>query len=294
MSTSTSNKLNVPRISNTPTGRGEASPSVFSSGDAVSARWPNPELPLILDKKSAPYLHGETDQLPRKFGASVLILTLILLVAAVGFLGYSLNLMYNAHVLVRDGVVTEGWVDNLSREFHENDDGGGYYTYYLTYRFVVGNTDEMHVEKQKIGQGTYEALAVNDVVEIRYLPDNPLISEYIKDNAADNARVMQLALAILLLIIGVMVYLMLQLAYFIESRFLRNGQVLRAEIVKITSKRADHSILIKLKYRFVAPDGRTITKRHARTDYTLTKETLPKPGAPLAIMYANRWQCRVL
>ncbi len=294
MSTSISDELNIPRRNDTPTGRGAAAPSTSTSGAAISVRWPYPALPLILDKQSAPYLRGESDRLPRKFGISVLILTLIVLAGAVGFLAYSFNLMYNAHVLVRDGVVTEGWVDNLSREFHENDDGGGYYTYYLTYHFVVGNTDKMHVEKQKIGHSTYKALAVNDVVEIRYLPDNPSISEYIKDSAADNARVLQLALAILLVIIGVIVYLILQLAYFIESRFLRNGQVLRAEIVEITINRAKYGSLIKLKYRVVAPDGSTITKRHSRSEYKLTKETLPGPGAPLAIMYGSHWRCRVL
>lgn len=69
------------------------------------------------------------------------------------------------------------------------------------------------------------------------------------------------------------------------QRIIKSGRALHGEIIDASYK--SHSGMLSLAYRFTTPDGRELTRKAQKVRHDLDNKSLPAPGTPVQILYAD-------
>lgn len=73
------------------------------------------------------------------------------------------------------------------------------------------------------------------------------------------------------------------------NRLLKNGQRLQGEIVTIKGEKrgTEKKFHVEVVYQVVTPEGKTLTGKQSKQRQHLTTDSLPAPGTPVWVLYAD-------
>lgn len=262
------------------------------AGTMKGPRWTYDDVPFLYNTYHRDFLLSRKNHLNTTRGYSCFLV--ILAVILVGVLVVSALVVIpgwrDTQTLEANGVVTLGTVED--HEISESDDSGD--TYYLTYSFWVNGTDRYQKEV-RVNYTTYSYYPIGGEIEVRYLPANPANSELAHDDSEHNARRNRVIIAIVVLVVSGIVGVFAMEMRGREQRLAKQGRVLRGEVLECSAHEdSDDDLQVRLRYRFVTPQGREIIKRDNRQANHLKGERLPRPGDPVAVLYVSDKHFRML
>jgi hypothetical protein len=257
-----------------------ASPAAPTGVSAPSA--PSFE-PFLLVPQTRKFFMGQARHLPIQelwvivFFGFFTFMAMCLLVGALG--EYA-----DAGRLQQSGVITQGTI--ISRTLSS----GKSTSYYLTYEFSVKGSDTRFTRQQTVRRAAYEAHPEGSLVTVAYLPDDPNVSRLAGKDADDS--VMQASVpesGLFVLITLVIMFFLLRPV--VRDRWLaRNGRILEGKVVKSNGRLAGSKrryYRLTVQYEFLSPSGVLLSgKQNAQRD-DLRHSLLPRPGAPVAVLYAD-------
>ncbi|MBZ0305059.1 MAG: DUF3592 domain-containing protein [Anaerolineae bacterium] len=211
-----------------------------------------------------------------ELGCTVPFLSIFVLVGIAMLVG-SIVMLKNDLDLKNDGVLTQGKM--IDHDLSENSEGTGYY---ITYFFVAN--DRTYTKEQSVSSDLFYRFTPDAPVTIRYLPTNP-----------DKSRIEGEGMspwAFLGFSVCWMSFVMLAVWGIVHQAdqnelLVKKGQLIEGTVVSASSYNdSDDGYSIKLKYRFVSPDGGQMvvkTYQFAASDHK--GEALPVQGTCLKILY---------
>ncbi len=181
----------------------------------------------------------------------------------------------------------------VDRRYTENDDSK---KYYITYQFEVvqAGSSELYTHEEQVDEDVYQDLSEGTRVLVRYIAENPRIAT-IKDNSIWSLIIQTLILLTMILfalVSGHGVWKRSREIYYLQ----RHGRLIEGELIECKSERdSDNDLVITLRYHFLSPtSGQEIVNKSSTVRNDLTESTLPPPGTPVAILYADDQHYRVL
>lgn len=177
-------------------------------------------------------------------------------------------------------------------------------SYYADYRYRVDG--QPFTGSTSISSGQYSSTDAGDAIQIVYNRDNP--SEHIIEGQFSNAsagsgtRTVGFVIGgFALLLLGLFGYL-----YSREQALYKNGKLVRGTLTNLGASWYRGNLTMNATFQFTTPDtGKTITKMNSaqRNDmrkrvnminWQVKPETLPYPGSPVVVLYANERNFRLL
>jgi len=247
---------------------------------------------FLLFPQNRAFLVGEAKHLagyPRAAWMIGLLLLFTLLASL--FLFVTLPDWQTTSDLDKNGAIVEARVE--SRRVTEDREGTR--TYYVTYSFRSGESGQWYTCEQRVTRETYDRLAEDTTVKVRYLPENP-------DRSAlddDPAELRSLTVAAVLTAVAAIAVLLGLIVTFLRRHrhdlLVRRGRVLPGEVVQFSTRNdTDGHFHVDLRCRVVPPSGRAmIVQAHRRAD-ELRCCPRPAPGDPVAVLYLNDRRYRLL
>ncbi len=158
-------------------------------------------------------------------------------------------------------------------------------SYYWGYRFSLQGADQTwtwYSGKQRVS-GWSECEAHPSAMITHYLPSDPTVS----GDWSGGERLLFFVppftvVALCALILFKNRTACLRHNWPIETR----GQLLSGEIVHARCFPTPHGILVEVRYSFLTPSGQKVLGTQYQNRNDLNEQTLPRPGTPLAILYA--------
>jgi hypothetical protein len=221
-------------------------------------------------------------QQKRTGGLTAFALAGVLLLVAGLFWGLVLPDWSTWYRLRQDGVTIRGEVDEL-RASGDN--------YYVFYRFFTSahdtETDVPYPGQQCVSKSDFDALSEGDPVVVTYLSDDPTVSRLDQANPDDFTRNWQTGVAG-----GATMLLVVLLAVGSVQRQrparARGKRLIRGQIVACNGTMDDDGdFILKVRYRFRTPTGRTLTSQTSQIRNDLKMATLPPAGTPVAVYYRS-------
>ncbi len=249
--------------------------------------------PFLLVNNNRNFLIGKTKRLAgsRGHGACMLLLAVLFIGLMLAFVGIALPNWNAMKDLDSSGIEATGIVS--ARRVIVDDEGSD--TYKLTYRYWVPNTEEWYSREVTIKQNTYHRHTEGTEIAIRYLPSDPANSTLAGDSTERESRLMMAILSVVGLVVLAITGLVIMELKNREDKLVSEGRVLRGEVISAESwEDSDDDYNIKIKYRFATPTGKQIIKTVNKCDNSLRKESLPRHGSALAIIYRTDKHFRVL
>lgn len=245
---------------------------------------------FLLDPDNRAFL---TDQPPRgraiRWARLGLLLTLAVLAVCLFLTGWAAVEWGRWLLLQRDYSVVGAEVVKCRKD--ERGDGGP--EYYVTYRFEAATPTGpvVYQREQNVGRATYARVHPGQVVNVRYNNAIPAISAIVEDtNFRDGISVGALMWLPVTLFMGYQVKRCRR-----EIRLSRRGRLLEGRVVECTATPAgEDGYKLELRYRFTAPGGRIIRDREIGYREELRDDSLPVPDTPVAILYLDEKNYKVL
>lgn len=182
----------------------------------------------------------------------------------------------------RDGVTVAASVTAL-----EEDD-----RYTVRYGYEVG--EQEYAGEQRVTESAYDALAGGAALSVTYLPDDPADVRLEADSPEDRFRnyltavVAGLTLAALLMLLSAV--LRRRRALRIVPPAVLTGQVVACE----GALDDDGDYKVKVRFRFLTPQGQTLSGQARQIRNDLRDRPLPPVGAPVAVYYRHEQSYRLL
>lgn len=183
----------------------------------------------------------------------------------------------------RDGVTVAASVTALE----EADD-----RYTVRYGYQVG--EQEYAGEQRVTESAYDALAGGAALSVTYLPDDPADVRLEADSPEDRFRnyltavVAGLTLAALLMLLSAV--LRRRRALRIVPPAVLTGQVVACE----GALDDDGDYKVKVRFRFLTPQGQTLSGQARQIRNDLRDRPLPPVGAPVAVYYRHEQSYRLL
>lgn len=183
----------------------------------------------------------------------------------------------------RDGVTVAASVTALE----EDDD-----RYTVRYGYQVG--EQEYAGEQRVTESAYDALAGGAALSVTYLPDDPADVRLEADSPEDRFRnyltavVAGLTLAALLMLLSAV--LRRRRALRIVPPAVLTGQVVACE----GALDDDGDYKVKVRFRFLTPQGQTLSGQARQIRNDLRDRPLPPVGAPVAVYYRHEQSYRLL
>ncbi len=170
------------------------------------------------------------------------------------------------------------------------------YTYYMTYEYFVqtgdASTPTRFTNEQEISDQNYLEFSEGSKITVQYLPDSPWISRYMADNSDDGTP---LAVVGSVLAGAGLLILYATLRERSRNKRLENeGQLIVGKVVEAKGGRVKGGFQVTVKYSLLSPDGADLSRRESMIRNDLNKDTLPKEGTPVAVIYVHNKLFRIL
>lgn len=240
-----------------------------------------------------------TGEKPYKASKGFFILqTLFQLVWIVVGIGFFVKItikpwFYSVH-LQEHGVVTQATiVDRLTGKC-KDDDGDSHTCYYATYRFehIEPNGEPREYQNRaRISAVESQYMVPETKVNIMYDSVKPTRS-WFRDDAPTDFTLLNAVFGsfVSIMFAGVPILMLVGTfkTYSFERKLAKHGQLIRGVVHSCKGETdSDDDFDVTLKYSFWSPDVREITRETTHTANHIDEDTLPSPGTPLAIWYAN-------
>jgi hypothetical protein len=233
---------------------------------------------FLLDPKNRRVLEGKR----RLFSLDILMLPFMVpfVLVGVGMVGYTIYEGYQKTTFERSGVDVEGVVTRLWVEKGSDSD-----SYHVAYAYGLDPTDDKtNTGQSTVDEAAYKTLQKDGRISVRYLKTDP--SRSIIPGQGTSIGLLLGMTVFWNLVTGVMSWHIRKMA--LRQRRLRRGRQLPGEIIGATvMKDSDGDNRLTLDYRFTSPEGRQITASASRTRHDLSGETVPRPGTPVVVQYAD-------
>jgi hypothetical protein len=164
--------------------------------------------------------------------------------------------------------------------------------YIVHYRYSV--SDDEYAGEQRVTASAYDALADGEAVSVRVLPDDPADARLEATSPEEwfrnwlTAVVAGLTLAALLMLLSAV--LRRRRALRIVPPAVLTGQVVACE----GALDDDGDYKVKVRFRFLTPQGQTLSGQARQIRNDLRDRPLPPVGAPVAVYYRHEQSYRLL
>ena len=200
----------------------------------------------------------------------------------VGFVAYTIYQGYQRVRFANSGVDVRGAVTRLwdHKSYDDSDP-----TFYVAYEYGLDPSDDKtNTGESTIDEGTYTTLKNGDPISVRYLKTDPKRSRI--PGQGQSLGGILLFTVFWNLIVGTMSWILTKMI--LRQRRLRRGRLVSGEVIGATVKSdSDGDCRFTLHYRFTSPEGRELTASADCIRNDLKGETLPQPGTPLVVQYAE-------
>ncbi|MBN8592573.1 MAG: hypothetical protein J0M33_12485 [Anaerolineae bacterium] len=158
-------------------------------------------------------------------------------------------------------------------------------SHYITYSFQPDPTsDQVYSRESWVSSSYYGNAVLNKVVEVRYLPDNPEVSELV---AYPRASRFPVYLIVIMILSGLSLVWVMFRAKARRDRFSNEGQVIRGELLEFKGHMDRSNYLVKTRYRFRSPVGSYIEGKYDSEQNRLKDTVPPASGTPVAVLYVD-------
>jgi Protein of unknown function (DUF3592) len=254
---------------------------------------------FLLNPRREGFLNGGERRFYDFRSSSAIGLTIIAVLFGIfgGAMGYSgVREVTTRLQLAQSGVEISATVTHLEQSTSTDSKGNRTTDYYLTYLFHLGQASNdyegAYSYRQKISRDTYSKLHYQDLIPIRYLPDDPKVSRYLKD-MEDDGRFALLLGAVFLGITLIPVYFGVR-QWRRNQRLAQEGQFIAGEITEAGGHRARAGFQLSIRYKFRSPEGIELSRKESLTRNDLNTGHLPKTGTTVAVIYVNDKLFRIL
>jgi hypothetical protein len=179
----------------------------------------------------------------------------------------------------QDGVDTQGVVTRL---WTDRDDQGE--SFHVAYRYAVEpSVDCLHTGNATIDRKRFEVLQRGEGIPIRYLKTNATRSWVIGEESFGG-------LLFFAFVWNLLLGLLLRFAAKrpMRLRRLRRGRLCSGELIWATATSdTDGDYCLNIQYRFTSPDGDRVNGAASRIRNDLRNQSLPRPGTPVVVQYAD-------
>jgi hypothetical protein len=166
-------------------------------------------------------------------------------------------------------------------------------SYYITYEYRVNGVE--YRNDQQISSEHFRSVQLGDRIEVIYDPASPstaiLGGEDLDMTSTNNSRVAGIIIGIAMLVFAV-------LLVWVDQRnrtFSEKGQLLYGNLVTVSGKNGSKGAYnVTIEYVFNTPEGRQLKKKTTFNRPDLRKTGLPPSGKPVALLYINDKQVRLL
>jgi hypothetical protein len=158
-------------------------------------------------------------------------------------------------------------------------------SHYITYSFQPDATsDQVYSRESWVSSSYYNEAVQSEVVEVRYLPDNPEISELV---AFPRVSQFPLPLAAFQILIPLYLTWVMFRARARRDRFSNEGQVIRGELIELNGRMNKSNYIVTIRYRFRSQLGSSIEGKSISAQNRLKDTVPPASGTPVAVLYVD-------
>ena len=221
------------------------------------------------------------------------LLMAIFLLAGIVAIGFPVNEWNVRDRLQVAGLVVQGKVTELTTTTNDGDT-----SYYVSFSYPVVALDRVLSGSESISEKFYNTLREGQAISVNYLPEDPQTARIVRPETPFSSAFELLLPAIIgVVFIGmaiVTIFSMRRAAA--NARDLQTATVLPATLTAISSKiDSDDDIILTYSFRLRRPNGTTFdTMPRPIVANQLRGKPLPPVGTPLAVLYANDGNYRVL
>lgn len=272
-------------------GAENTSKTVCTSCGGDNARTPaaavNPKNYFLLQPANANFLSGKSRSISQELGMGCGLLFMVpFMLVGIFVLGMAFNDFQHYNTLSERGAVGQGEVTD--KHISEGDDSD---SYYIAYRFSHETT--AYTAEDDVDKRFYENVEQGQTVEVLYDPRNPTLSALQGYNENPSG----------ILIFGIVWNAIVFPAGFLvvwqsmrSKQLARRGTVINGQLITIKgAKDSDDDYILSIEYSFHAPDTQKLHIERAKGKRNDLKEAkLPQPGTPVAVIYQNPGNFRML
>jgi hypothetical protein len=227
----------------------------------------------------------------KRYGSSVIMLGGAVLLMLLGVFVTAIALEKSAlfHRLESDGVETGAIITQLRTSTSRNVT-----SYTVVYQFKADERTLSH--QQGVYESTYNQLSEGDIVQVRYLPNDPrqamLIGDYLDSRELDSTRDMWLWF-------GPASFIGMGACLWIDQRnvrYSRRGVLLPGKVMRAELKRGYRNApYFRIEYAFTTPSGTRLEGEMDTNDMRVAS-TQPPPafGTPVAVLYVDDKHYRMM
>jgi hypothetical protein len=243
---------------------------------------------FLLDPRNKPLLQGQKGQLYRGNDGVLVLMTLFLGLLGGGLLFIIiLSALFNSSneaALAANGIDTEATIlDHYTVEQTDKSGSKSISRYVLVMQF---NKDGKRYSITKdVTAKTYHQFEKGETISLRYLPDNPNLTQIPGEAHTD----IQIWVGLGLLYVAgaaVMGFLAIRRRYR-KQRLEREGVRLPGRITQVNRKKDRHGIVVEIQYTFSAPNGSVKKGKDSAIRNDLSNQPLPPVNRQVAVLYVN-------
>lgn len=244
---------------------------------------------FLLDPRHEPFLEGQRGKIYTFDLKGWIFLCVLLTIISAVLLVCGLVAQWAANTwetaLAQEGVTTQGTITELYTHQRSNRYGDPLPPeYYIVYEFHASG--HLYTINQEVSESVYLASNNGDVLEVRYLPDNPT-SARIPNGLYYDARP--------LLALGAAVFGGGCIAGFMgirsrrrKGRLEQSGQLRAGRITRIRREKVRGSgNVVRIEYAFPKPDGAILKGKSSAVRNDLWNESLPPVNRQVAVLYVD-------
>lgn len=165
--------------------------------------------------------------------------------------------------------------------------------WFITYQYTAASGQSYRAEAQ-VSQGLYERLPISSRIYIKYAADNPA------ESTLTDRELRPVDLELYLFFVfgpAALTLVTLGLAFWrsaTTSLYERRGIVIQGQIVEAKGEEITGQYYVRLRYKFKTPGDKELTGQARMWRDDLRGKELPRPGSPVAVLYARDRMYRLL
>jgi hypothetical protein len=260
--------------------------TVVGNPTAASYAEAKPSLFLLDPSANAKFVAGKA----KRIGSSrvMLLLAFISFIVAAGMIGYAVYGELNFQALEREGTTTNAVVV----DGHTTRSSRGGTSYYITYELTVNKQPYRH--EVNISSSLYNRLRIGSTVSVRYLMRDPSISMLWGDDFDSTSITGQRLIGV---IVGGTSLVCCLVCVWVDwrNRRISKGTLLRGTLLSASGRNGSKgAYIVTVEYTFTTPSGGIITKKASNDRRDLRKAALPPYGTPVAVLYLDDRNVRLM
>lgn len=256
---------------------------------------PFPSSIVVLNKNNQAYVYGRALHLNfrsslKGFATLALVLFGLAIFVAIQWLRDT----NNDKQLDQFGVQTQAEVTDGSASTHK-----GSTSYNVTYKFDAplpdgsGKTSTFQ-KNQSVDKSTYDLLSVGSTVTIKYLKNDPTISEIPNQGVVGGQRVGELIVAAGLLFFSLFIVWLLYSDWRLNKLLEREGYLVEGRIESTRLIKSRKKLTLAVQYSFVNPQGQRVRKEQKIGYGKYQKNLNLAPGVPVGLIYYDNRRFKVM